>query len=54
MDGTILGELGWLAGPSTIVSRTLRSASLGEFWVAEMLRVLFEASSNPSVAYLAS
>ena len=54
IEGTILGELGSLAGPSTIVSRTLRSASLGESRVAEMLRDLFEASSNPSVAYLAS
>ena len=54
MEGTILGELGSLAGPATIVSRTLRSASLGESRVAEMLRDLFAASSNPSVAYLAS
>jgi nicotinamide-nucleotide amidase len=54
MEGTILVELGSLAGSATIVSRTLRSASLGESRVAEMLRDLFEASSNPSVAYLAS
>ena len=54
MEGTILVELASLAGPATIVSRTLRSASLGESRVAEMLRDLFEASSNPSVAYLAS
>ena len=54
MEGTILAELAALAGPATIVSRTLRSASLGESRVAEMLRDLFEASSNPSVAYLAS
>jgi nicotinamide-nucleotide amidase len=54
MEGTILPELAALAGPSTIVSRTLRSASLGESRVAEMLRDLFEASANPSVAYLAS
>ena len=54
MDGTILPELAALAGPATIVSRTLRSASLGESRVAEQLRDLFQASSNPSVAYLAS
>ncbi len=54
MEGTILPELAELAGPATIVSRTLRSASLGESRVAEMLQDLFEASSNPSVAYLAS
>ena len=47
MDGTILPELAALAGPATIVSRTLRSASLGESRVAERLRDLFEASSNP-------
>ena len=54
MDGTILPELTALAGPATIVSRTLRSASLGESRVAERLRDLFTASANPSVAYLAS
>jgi nicotinamide-nucleotide amidase len=54
MEGTILAELAALAGPATIVSRTLRSASLGESRVAERLRDLFERSSNPSVAYLAS
>lgn len=54
MEGTILPELAAMAGPATIVSRTLRSASLGESRVAERLRDLFEASSNPSVAYLAS
>jgi nicotinamide-nucleotide amidase len=54
MEGTILPELASLAGPATIVSRTLRSASLGESRVAEMLRDLFVASANPSVAYLAS
>jgi nicotinamide-nucleotide amidase len=54
MEGTILAELAALAGPATIVSRTLRSASLGESRVAERLRDLFEGSSNPSVAYLAS
>jgi len=54
MEATILPELAVLAGPATIVSRTLRSASLGESRVAERLRDLFEGSSNPSVAYLAS
>ena len=54
MEGTILPELEELAGPAAIVSRILRSASLGESRVAEILRDLFEASANPSVAYLAS
>lgn len=54
MQGTILPELEAIVGPATIVSRTLRSASLGESRVAELLRDLFERSVNPSVAYLAS
>ena len=54
MVGTILPELEELAGPAAIVSRVLRSASLGESSVAEILHDLFEASVNPSVAYLAS
>jgi nicotinamide-nucleotide amidase len=54
MEGTIVPELEVLAGPATIVSRILRSASLGESRVAEILRDLFETSANPSVAYLAS
>ena len=54
MNGTILPELEELAGPAAIVSRILRSASLGESRVAEILRDLFDASANPSVAYLAS
>ena len=54
MNGTILPELEELAGPAAIVSRILRSASLGESRVAEIMRDLFEASANPSVAYLAS
>jgi nicotinamide-nucleotide amidase len=54
LEGTILPELETLAGPATIVSRILRSASIGESRVAEILRDLFEGSANPSVAYLAS
>ncbi len=54
MEGTILPELAALAGPSTIVSRTLRCTGIGESRVAEILRDLFVASANPSVAYLAS
>jgi nicotinamide-nucleotide amidase len=54
MEGTILPELSALAGPATIVSRTLRCTGIGESRVAELLRDLFEASANPSVAYLAS
>jgi nicotinamide-nucleotide amidase len=53
MQGTILPELAALSA-STIVSRTLRCTGIGESRVAEMLDDLFVASSNPSVAYLAS
>jgi nicotinamide-nucleotide amidase len=54
MEGTILPELAALAGSATIVSRTLRCTGIGESRVAELLRDLFVASANPSVAYLAS
>ena len=54
MEGTILPELAALTGPSAIVSRTLRGTGIGESRVAEILLDLFEASANPSVAYLAS
>jgi nicotinamide-nucleotide amidase len=54
MEGTILPELAGLVGPAVVRSRTLRCAGIGESRVAEMLEDLFDASSNPSVAYLAS
>ena len=54
MEGTILPELAALSGSATIVSRTLRCTGIGESRVAELLRDLFVASANPSVAYLAS
>ena len=54
MEGTILPELARARRPGPIVSRTLRCAGIGESRVAERSRDLFEASPNPSVAYLAS
>ncbi len=54
MEGTILPELAALGGPATIVSRTLRCTGIGESRVAEILRDLFVAAANPSIAYLAS
>jgi nicotinamide-nucleotide amidase len=54
MEGTVLGELAALAGPATLVSRMLRCTGIGESKIAEILVDLFEASANPSVAYLAS
>ena len=38
MEGTILPELAALAGPASLVSRTLRCAGIGESRVAELLR----------------
>ena len=53
MEGTILPEIGSRSG-SVIVSRVLRCAGIGESRVAEMVADLYEASTNPSVAFLAS
>jgi nicotinamide-nucleotide amidase len=53
MEGAILPELRELSG-ATIVSRTIRCTGVGESRVAELLDDLFEASRNPTVAYLAS
>jgi competence/damage-inducible protein CinA-like protein len=53
MTETILPELRERSG-GAIVSRVLRVAGLGESAVAERLADLFAASTNPSVAYLAS
>ncbi len=54
MEGTILRELAALAGPATLVSRTLRCTGMGESRVAEILEDLFTTLTNPTVAYLAS
>lgn len=53
MEGAILLELRGLSG-ATIVSRTIRCTGIGESRVAELLDDLFETSTNPTVAYLAS
>lgn len=53
MEGTILPELRGLSG-ATIVSRTIRCTGIGESRVAELLDDLFETSTNPTLAYLAS
>jgi len=54
MTGTILAELAVAAGGAVIVSRALRITGMGESAVGEALTDLFEASTNPTVAYLAS
>ena len=54
MLGTILPELRERAGSAAIVSRVIRVTGVAESRVAELLADLFESSSNPTVAYLAS
>lgn len=53
MEGTVLPELAALAGPSSLVSRTLRCYGLAESKISELLDDLYHGSSNPTVAYLA-
>jgi nicotinamide-nucleotide amidase len=52
--GRIIPELRDLVGGDVIVSRVLRVAGMGESAVAERLADLFDASANPTIAYLAS
>jgi nicotinamide-nucleotide amidase len=52
--GTVLPELGALAGERTVVSRVLRVAGMAEARVAELLDDLFRTSTNPTIAFLAS
>jgi nicotinamide-nucleotide amidase len=54
MHGTVLPELRERIGVAVVRSRTLRCVGIGESRVAEILADLFRASSNPSLAYLAS
>jgi competence/damage-inducible protein CinA-like protein len=54
LEETFLPELAEVAGPSAIVSRVVKVTGVAEAMVAELLDDLFRASSNPSVAYLAS
>ncbi|HXF56526.1 MAG TPA: competence/damage-inducible protein A [Actinomycetota bacterium] len=53
MTGTILPELAARSG-STIVSRVIRVTGIPEARVGEVLADLFESSTNPTLAYLAS
>ena len=54
MEHTVVPEVAALAGPSALVSRTIRASGIGESRVAELLRDLFTTLTNPTVAYLAS
>ena len=53
LEGVVLPELAALAGPSSLVSRTLRCYGLAESRISELLDDLYHGSSNPTVAYLA-
>ncbi len=53
LEGVALPELAALAGPSSLVSRTLRCYGLAESRISELLDDLFRGSNNPTVAYLA-
>jgi nicotinamide-nucleotide amidase len=53
MEGTILPELA-AAEHAAIVSRVLRCTGIGESRVGELLSDLYEATTNPSVAFLAT
>jgi nicotinamide-nucleotide amidase len=54
MESTIVPELIERAGQGVVRSRILRCTGIGESLVGEILADLFDASANPSVAYLAS
>jgi nicotinamide-nucleotide amidase len=53
LEGTILPELAASAG-AVVRSRVLRCVGIGESAVAELVADLFEGSTNPSIAFLAS
>ena len=53
MEGTILPELSSRSA-GALVSRVLRCAGIGESRVAEIVADLYDRSSNPSMAFLAS
>ncbi len=54
MESTVLPELTELAGAGVVRSRILRCTGIGESRVAELVADLFAATTNPSVAFLAS
>lgn len=54
MEGTVLPELAAAAGPAVLRSEVVRCVGIGESRVGEIVADLFESSTNPSLAYLAS
>jgi len=53
IEETVLPELASLAGPVSVVSRTLRCYGLAESRVSELLDDRYRGSENPTIAYLA-
>ena len=54
MRGTILPAVAAETAPEVIRSRVLRCTGIGESAVAELVADLFEGSTNPTIAFLAS
>jgi nicotinamide-nucleotide amidase len=54
LEGVVLPEIRAVVGPAGIVSRVLKVVGVAEAKVGELLDDLFLASTNPTVAYLAS
>jgi nicotinamide-nucleotide amidase len=54
MEGTILPELAAMTGGTVVRSKILRAAGIGESALAEQVDDLFEGSTNPTIAFLAS
>ena len=54
LESTVLPELAKRAGPTTLVSRTVKATGIAEARVGELLDDLFRASENPTIAFLSS
>jgi nicotinamide-nucleotide amidase len=54
MEGTILPELSATSGGTVVRSKILRATGIGESALAEQVDDLFEGSTNPTIAFLAS
>ena len=54
MEGTILPELAMMSGGTVVRSKILRATGIGESALAEQVDDLFEGSTNPTIAFLAS
>jgi nicotinamide-nucleotide amidase len=54
MEGTILPELAAMSEGTVVRSKILRATGIGESALAEQVDDLFEGSTNPTIAFLAS